>query len=679
MSWQDKTRLVQKDPVTCSRFFDYRVQQFMKIVLKSEHNPIGKITDYFYRVEFQQRGSPHIHILIWIENAPTYKQDSNEDIVNYIDKYVSCANVTELKDLIDLQMHKHAKTCRKKGHPICRFGFPLPPFRKTVILEPLETDIDKYKILYKEVQRKIDSLSDLENVQNMTFDQFLAEILEMSEDEYIKVIRSSLNGPKVFLQRRPSEVRINPYMKIVLSAWKANHDLQFVLDPYACAMYIVSYISKSQKRMSALLDQAAKEARQGNLDLKHQVRHIGNYFTNSVETCAQEAIYLLLQLPLTKATRQVVFINTSPSEKRTFVLKTTSSLEKMSPDSTDIEAENDIKRYSKRPKDLENWCLADYISKLEVKFPKKQSNENIDENDEDSENEIEDDEAAFLLDNENDRINIELKSGVTIKQRKSFRIIRYVRFNKRNDAENFYRERIMLFHPWRNETNLKGKHETYELMYQSVSASIEKNAQPYEHNTEELDQAQEQAEHDCYQFDELAPGTQQTELEDTEEGATDANQYVHFNPERPANQTNYDISEELGIRHAAVELSNHAKRIKDDDYFDLIRCLNVKQREFFMHVITWIKTKQEPLYAFLTGGAGVGKSVVVKAIFQSLHRYLCSSEGEDPDNIRILLCAPTGKAAYNINGVTIHNAFQIQPSKGFNQSLSCDVLNTLRT
>jgi hypothetical protein len=33
-------------------------------------------------------------------------------------------------------------------------------------------------------------------------------------------------------------------------------------------MYIVSYISKSQKGMSALLDQATKEARQGNLDLK---------------------------------------------------------------------------------------------------------------------------------------------------------------------------------------------------------------------------------------------------------------------------------------------------------------------------------------------------------------------------------------------------------------------------
>jgi hypothetical protein len=106
----------------------------------------------------------------------------------------------------------------------------------------------------------------------MTYDDFLKDVIEMTEEEYIKVIRSTLNGPKVFLKRTPSEVRVNPYMKIVLSAWKANHDLQFILDPYACAMYIVSYISKSQKGMSALLDQATKEARQGNLDLKKQVR-----------------------------------------------------------------------------------------------------------------------------------------------------------------------------------------------------------------------------------------------------------------------------------------------------------------------------------------------------------------------------------------------------------------------
>ena len=30
LSWQEKTKLVQKDPVTCSRYFDHRVQEFLQ-------------------------------------------------------------------------------------------------------------------------------------------------------------------------------------------------------------------------------------------------------------------------------------------------------------------------------------------------------------------------------------------------------------------------------------------------------------------------------------------------------------------------------------------------------------------------------------------------------------------------------------------------------------------------
>ena len=131
----------------------------------------------------------------------------------------------------------------------------------------------------------------------MTFEQFLSDIIEMNKDVYIKCIRSSLKASKVFLKRRPKDIRVNLYSETVLrawKAWKANIDIQFFLDPYACAMYIVSYISKSQRGMSALLYTAAKEARNGNMDIKRQVRHIGNVFSNSVEVSAQEAVYLVL-------------------------------------------------------------------------------------------------------------------------------------------------------------------------------------------------------------------------------------------------------------------------------------------------------------------------------------------------------------------------------------------------
>ena len=547
--------------------------------------------------------------------------------------------------------------------------------RKTVVLEPLEIEVEKYKGLYKEMHKKINSLHEFENINSMTFDDFLNDVLQTTEEEYMKMLRSNLNGPNVFLKRKPSEVRVNPYMKVVLSAWKANHDLQFVLDPYACAMHIVSYISKSQKGMSALLDQAAKEAREGNLDLKRQVRHIGNYFTNSVETCAQEAAYLTLQLPLTKATRKVVFINTSPSGKRTFLLKKSSALEKLSPNSTNIESDNDIKRYSMRPKALENWCLADYVSQLEIQFPRKM-NESESGCEDDSTDEDSEIEESF---ESSGKINITLKNGITIKQRNSFHVIRYVRFNKKTDSENFYRERLMLFYPWRNETtDLKKNYATHEQMYMTIHRTLENKARQYENNVEELDRAMEQAENDCPEYDEIAPGTQQRDLDDLEEGVEDAEQYVHFNPDRPVMHKNYDIGQDIGISQKPLGPNSMAARMNEADYHQLIRSLNIKQRQFYHHVLTWIKAKDEPLYAFLTGGAGVGKSVVVKALFQGLHRYLCSKEGEDPDDIRILLCAPTGKAAYNINGLTLHNAFHVQPNKGPNQTISFDVLNTLR-
>ena len=110
-------------------------------------------------------------------------------------------------------------------------------------------------------------------------------------------------------------MRINLFNGNTLLAWKAYLDIHIVLEPYGCVSYAVGYISKSQRGMSSLLEAAAKEARKENTDIKKQVRHIGNViFSNSVEVGAQEAVYLALQIPLTKGTRDVVFINTCASK-----------------------------------------------------------------------------------------------------------------------------------------------------------------------------------------------------------------------------------------------------------------------------------------------------------------------------------------------------------------------------
>ena len=55
-------------------------------------------------------------------------------------------------------------------------------------------------------------------------------------------------------------------------------DIQYVLDVYASAMYIVSYISKAQKGMSELLRKAVQEAKEGTTNIKQQVRVLATSF-----------------------------------------------------------------------------------------------------------------------------------------------------------------------------------------------------------------------------------------------------------------------------------------------------------------------------------------------------------------------------------------------------------------
>ena len=73
-------------------------------------------------------------------------------------------------------------------------------------------------------------------------------------------------------KRSPSEIRINCYNPHLLKAWRANMDIQFVLDPYACSVYILSYITKGQRGMSKLLRKACEEEKEGNKNIASKVR-----------------------------------------------------------------------------------------------------------------------------------------------------------------------------------------------------------------------------------------------------------------------------------------------------------------------------------------------------------------------------------------------------------------------
>ena len=683
LSWEEKCKLIKADPVTCARYFDYRFQRFFHQVLNHPTQPIGEVVDFFYRIEFQQRGSPHVHMLLWIKNAPTAESNSNEEISHFVDKYMTCKKDLVDSYLINYQTHRHARTCMKKNKPVCRFNFPIPPMPCTTVLCPLE-EKDFLADAKKDYQRVCTFLDSAENKEkNLTFDEFLCKV-DMNLEKYILAVRSSINQQKIFLQRNPNESRINVYNCILLQSWQANIDIQFILDAYACAAYIVSYVSKGQRGMSNLLHRACEEAKRTDSDIRQQVRRIGNQFLTHVEVGAQEAAYLVLQMPLRRTSRSFIFINTSPPEERVVMLKPKHILEEMKDDRTDIESNNIIRVYQQRPKVIESICLADFVAKFSVKYKKKEKeNENHRVNDLLETEYVEDTSDDVICPSEEDILQhtYVFKNGIEIVQRKKLCVLRWVHFDVETESEKFYRELLMLFTYWRNEEkDLIKNFNSFEESYMTRRSFIEKKRAEYENNKELL--------HDIEQAclnntsDEIslsvAPECEHQEEIDRNLGETLSEQYGCFDPGR--NAPVYDVGLDLGITRKQVEDVTQWGELDDIAYRRMLRELNEQQKKFMYHILHKLKTSSEPVYAFLSGGAGVGKSVVTRALYQALLKYFSHKLQNSPDNLHVLLCAPTGKAAHNINGSTIHSAFCIPVGQGFKyKPLDMQQLSSFRT
>ena len=61
-----------------AKHFQYRVETFFRDVFLTNANSIGKIVYYALRIEFQMRGSPHLHALIWTSDCPELTNDTKD-------------------------------------------------------------------------------------------------------------------------------------------------------------------------------------------------------------------------------------------------------------------------------------------------------------------------------------------------------------------------------------------------------------------------------------------------------------------------------------------------------------------------------------------------------------------------------------------------------------------------
>ena len=74
------------NPVLLDRDIQHRVEKFFKVIVVD--GPLSKVKYYAIRVEFQVRGSPHIHSLLQIINSPILSKENIDIYFNFVDSIV---------------------------------------------------------------------------------------------------------------------------------------------------------------------------------------------------------------------------------------------------------------------------------------------------------------------------------------------------------------------------------------------------------------------------------------------------------------------------------------------------------------------------------------------------------------------------------------------------------------
>ena len=68
-------------------------------------------------------------------------------------------------------------------------------------------------------------------------------------------------------------------------------DLQPVFNHYKCITYVCSYFSKDETECSQAIMNAAREAKDNNLNIRESLKKVGTAFLSCREVIAQECVY----------------------------------------------------------------------------------------------------------------------------------------------------------------------------------------------------------------------------------------------------------------------------------------------------------------------------------------------------------------------------------------------------
>lgn len=263
-----------------------------------------------------------------------------------------------------------------------------------------------------------------------------------------------------------------------------------------------------------------------------------------------------------------------------------------------------------------------------------------------------------------------------MKCRKIRAVVRFHTPNKTKEPEKFFHHLLMLYFPWRDEVgDLTGTDQTYASKFfeNNVQHILNINRAKFEQNADAVSEALELLRSNelsnVHSYDSFNDQENADIHCDLENDVPDDESFHEQDPEHFAH------SPQSNQPHNAIVTHLHPD-ISDDLLHESIRSLNSNQRHAFNTVLTWCRTKMmqknsnqssgiEPLYLFLTGGGGTGKSHFIRAIYHTAVKTFRHGPS-NPDMPTLLMMAPTGVAAVNIDATTINTALAIPKDVGDN-------------
>ncbi|CAB4039510.1 ATP-dependent DNA helicase PIF1 [Paramuricea clavata] len=227
-----------------------------------------------------------------------------------------------------------------------------------------------------------------------------------------------------------------------------------------------------------------------------------------------------------------------------------------------------------------------------------------------------------------------------MKCRKVKAVLRYHTPNKTKEPELYFYHLLMLYFPWREETQLLSSDQTYTSKFYEpdVQAVVEQNRAVFEPDADAITEALEAMRNNegniVHSYDSIND-QENSDLRDETPIVSDVNE--SFNQQQPSH---LDSTQSNQQSSGTVTYHNQPSEISDDELRQSVRSLNPEQR---------------------CGGAG--KSHLIKTIYHTAVKTF-RHPPFNPELPTVLLLAPTGVAAINIDGTTVKTGLAIPKETG---------------